>query len=69
MKPLKIEPKDIYVVFEISANQLESVVDFIEKMKPFSDKILIGGADVLRDVEDFMTVSKDILEHPLVKGK
>jgi hypothetical protein len=69
MKPLKIEPKDIAIVFEISATQLESVVDFIEKMKPFSDKILIDSAEVLKDVEDFMVVSKDILEHPLVKGK
>lgn len=69
MKPLKIEPKDIAIVFEISATQLESVVDFIDKMKPFSDKILIDGANVLKDVEEFMIVSKDILEHPLVKGK
>ena len=70
MIPLKIAPKDIHITFEISANQLESIVDYLEKLNPFASKILIGEEvdAVLKDIDDFLKVAKEILEHPLVKG-
>ena len=67
MKPLKIEPKDVYVVFEISASQLESVVDYIEKMRPIESKFISASSEVIGDVEDFISVANEILKHPLVE--
>lgn len=69
MKPLKVEPKDIAIILEISVTELTDVVNFIEKLLPLSYKLFTEEDSSNDNVKDFVSVAKEILDHPLVKGR
>jgi hypothetical protein len=66
IKPLRIEPKDIYVTFEMSVTDMEKILEYVEKLLPFSAKI-VDDADVRSAANELIEVFKEILDSPLIK--
>lgn len=71
MKPVKIYPKDICVVFEIYSQELERLSEFFEKLVPFAPKVVVGdnAEDVLRVTKEFSDMIKELLDSPILKGQ
>jgi hypothetical protein len=68
IKPIRIEPKDIHVTFEIPVRTIQSLSDFFEGLPvTLVEKFFPGREDVESSFTEAKTVFKEILDHPLVK--
>jgi hypothetical protein len=71
MKPIRIEPAEIRITFEISKTELLVLKEYFDKSEPFVKRVFDNDPkmkEVLMSIDAYIKpVIEEILKHPLLE--